>query len=172
MIENMTQWSEDVQKMTDTQQKVMKEMAVEQNDLLKTMAEHEAHLDQTCEQINLNQQQLSESLVQFTKAAETLAEREQDPMQFEDIKDMLSGYMTTMQKLQQESAQNIENIQSAGTGKIQLPSKGLQQDEEKWSKVLNEKMDAWIREQKAFQERLLELEEERSQPFWSRWGRK
>ena len=66
VIENMTQWSEDVQKMTDTQQKVMKEMAVEQNDLLKTMAEHEAHLDQTCEQINLNQQQLSESLVQFT----------------------------------------------------------------------------------------------------------
>lgn len=171
---------------------------------------------------------MSESLVQFTKAAETLAEREQDPMQFEDIKDMLSGYMTTMQKLQQESAQNIENIQSAGTremltyvsaqteanakeiqavqqkmteelqklaktqedivflnakiantlssltgtGKIQLPSKGMQQDEEKWSKVLNEKMDAWIREQKAFQERLLELEEERSQPFWSRWGRK
>ena len=171
---------------------------------------------------------MSESLVQFTKAAETLAEREQDPMQFEDIKDMLSGYMTTMQKLQQESAQNIENIQSTGikemltyvsaqteanakesqavqqkmteelqklaktqedivflnakiantlssltgTGKIQLPSKGLQQDEEKWSKVLNEKMDAWIREQKAFQERLLELEEERSQPFWSRWGRK
>ena len=172
VIENMTQWSEDVQKMTDTQQKVMKEMAVEQNDLLKTMAEHEAHLDQTCEQINLNQQQLSESLVQFTKAAETLAEREQDPMQFEDIKDMLSGYMTTMQKLQQESAQSIENIQSAGTGKIQLPSKALQQDEEKWSKVLNEKMDAWIREQKAFQERLLELEEERSQPFWSRWGRK
>lgn len=228
VIENMTQWSEDVQKMTDTQQKVMKEMAVEQNDLLKIMAEHEAHLDQTCEQINLNQQQLSESLVQFTKAAETLAEREQDPMQFEDIKDMLSGYMTTMQKLQQESAQNIENIQSAGTremltyvsaqteanakesqavqqkmteelqklaktqedivflnakiantlssltgtGKIQLPSKGLQQDEEKWSKVLNEKMDAWIREQKAFQERLLQLEEERSQPFWSRWGRK
>ena len=51
-----------------------------------------------------------------------------------------------------------------GTGKIQLPSKGLQQDEEK--------MDAWIREQKAFQERLLQLEEERSQPFWSRWGRK
>ena len=172
VIENMTQWSEDVQKMTDNQQKVMKEMAVEQNDLLKTMAEHEAHLDQTCEQINLNQQQLSESLVQFTKAAETLAEREQDPMQFEDIKDMLSGYMTTMQKLQQESAQNIENIQSAGASKIQLPSKGLQQDEEKWSKVLNEKMDAWIREQKAFQERLLELEEERSQPFWSRWGRK
>ena len=172
VIENMTQWSEDVQKMTDTQQKVMKEMAVEQNELLKTMAEHEAHLDQTCEQINLNQQQLSESLVQFTKAAETLAEREQDPMQFEDIKDMLSGYMTTMQKLQQESAQNIENIQSAGTGKIQLPSKALQQDEEKWSKVLNEKMDAWIREQKAFQERLLQLEEERSQPFWSRWGRK
>ena len=37
VIENMTQWSEDVQKMTDTQQKVMKEMAVEQNDLLKTM---------------------------------------------------------------------------------------------------------------------------------------
>lgn len=172
VIENMTQWSEDVQKMTDTQQKVMKEMAVEQNELLKTMAEHEAHLDQTCEQINLNQQQLSDSLVQFTKAAETLAEREQDPMQFEDIKDMLSGYMTTMQKLQQESAQNIENIQGAGTGKIQLPSKGLQQDEEKWSKVLNEKMDAWIREQKAFQERLLQLEEERSQPFWSRWGRK
>lgn len=228
VIENMTQWSEDVQKMTDTQQKVMKEMAVEQNELLKNMAEHEAHLDQTCEQINLNQQQLSESLVQFTKAAETLAEREQDPMQFEDIKEMLSGYMTTMQKLQQESAQNIENIQSTGikemltyvsaqteanakesqavqqkmteelqklaktqedivflnakiantlssltgTGKIQLPSKGLQQDEEKWSKVLNEKMDAWIREQKAFQERLLELEEERSQPFWSRWGRK
>lgn len=228
VIENMTQWSEDVQKMTDTQQKVMKEMAVEQNELLKTMEEHEAHLDQTCEQINLNQQQLSDSLVQFTKAAETLAEREQDPMQFEDIKDMLSGYMTTMQKLQQESAQNIENIQSAGikemltyvsaqteanakesqavqqkmteelqklaktqedivflnakiantlssltgTGKIQLPSKGLQQDEEKWSKVLNEKMDAWIREQKAFQERLLQLEEERSQPFWSRWGRK
>lgn len=228
VIENMTQWSEDVQKMTDTQRLVMKKMAVEQNDLLKTMAEHEAHLDQTCEQINLNQQQLSESLVQFTKAAETLAEREQDPMQFEDIKEMLSGYMTTMQKLQQESAQNIENIQSTGikemltyvsaqteanakesqavqqkmteelqklaktqedivflnakiantlssltgTGKIQLPSKGLQQDEEKWSKVLNEKMDAWIREQKAFQERLLELEEERSQPFWSRWGRK
>ena len=172
VIENMTQWSEDVQKMTDTQQKVMKEMAVEQNDLLKTMAEHEAHLDQTCEQINLNQQQLSESLVQFTKAAETLAEREEDPLQLDGIKDMLSGYMTTMQKLQQESAQNIENIQSAGAGKIQLPSKGLQQDEEKWSKVLNEKMDAWIREQKAFQERLLELEEERRQPFWSRWGRK
>ena len=164
--------SEDVQKMTDTQQKVMKEMAVEQNELLKTMAEHEAHLDQTCEQINLNQQQLSDSLTEFTKAAQIIAEREEDPLQLDGIKDMLSGYMTTMQKLQQESAQNIENIQSAGTGKIQLPSKGLQQDEEKWSKVLNEKMDAWIREQKAFQERLLQLEEERSQPFWSRWGRK
>ena len=164
--------SEDVQKMTDTQQKVMKEMAVEQNELLKTMAEHEAHLDQTCEQINLNQQQLSDSLTEFTKAAQIIAEREEDPLQLDGIKDMLSGYMTTMQKLQQESAQNIENIQSAGTGKIQLSSKGLQQDEEKWSKVLNEKMDAWIREQKAFQERLLQLEEERSQPFWSRWGRK
>ena len=172
VIENMTQWSEDVQKMTDTQQKVMKEMAVEQNELLKTMAEHEAHLDQTCEQINLNQQQLSDSLTEFTKAAQIIAEREEDPLQLDGIKDMLSGYMTTMQKLQQESAQNIENIQSAGAGKIQLPSKGLQQDEEKWSKVLNEKMDAWIREQKAFQERLLQLEEERSQPFWSRWGRK
>ena len=172
VIENMTQWSEDVQKMTDTQQKVMKEMAVEQNELQKTMAEHEAHLDQTCEQINLNQQQLSDSLTEFTKAAQIIAEREEDPLQLDGIKDMLSGYMTTMQKLQQESAQNIENIQSAGTGKIQLSSKGLQQDEEKWSKVLNEKMDAWIREQKAFQERLLQLEEERSQPFWSRWGRK
>ena len=172
VIENMTQWSEDVQKMTDTQQKVMKEMAVEQNELLKTMVEHEAHLDQTCEQINLNQQQLSDSLTEFTKAAQIIAEREEDPLQLDGIKDMLSGYMTTMQKLQQESAQNIENSQSAGTGKIQLPSKGLQQDEEKWSKVLNEKMDAWIREQKAFQERLLQLEEERSQPFWSRWGRK
>ena len=172
VIENMTQWSEDVQKMTDTQQKVMKEMAVEQNDLLKTMAEHEGNLDQTCEEISANQQQLSESLTEFTKAAQIIAEREEDPLQLDGIKDMLSGYMTTMQKLQQESAQNIENIQSAGTGKIQLSSKGLQQDEEKWSKVLNEKMDAWIREQKAFQERLLQLEEERSQPFWSRWGRK
>lgn len=228
VIENMVKWSEDIQKMTDTQHLAMEKMTVEQNDLLKVMAEYEGNLDQTCEEISANQQQLSESLVQFTKAAETLAEREQDPMQFEDIKDMLSGYMTTMQKLQQESAQNIENIQSAGiremltyvsaqteanakesqavqqklteelqklaktqedivflnakiantlssltgTGKIQLPSKGLQQDEEKWSKVLNEKMDAWIREQKAFQERLLQLEEERSQPFWSRWGRK
>ena len=147
-------------------------MAVEQNELLKTMAEHEGNLDQTCEEISANQQQLSESLTEFTKAAQIIAEREEDPLQLDGIKDMLSGYMTTMQKLQQESAQNIENIQSAGTGKIQLPSKGLQQDEEKWSKVLNEKMDAWIREQKAFQERLLQLEEERSQPFWSRWGRK
>lgn len=172
VIENMTQWSEDVQKMTDTQQKVMKEMAVEQNELLKNMAEHEGNLDQTCEEISANQQQLSESLTEFTKAAQIIAEREEDPLQLDGIKDMLSGYMTTMQKLQQESAQNIENIQSAGTSKIQLPSKGLQQDEEKWSKVLNEKMDAWIREQKAFQERLLQLEEERSQPFWSRWGRK
>ena len=228
VIENMVKWSEDIQKMTDTQHLAMEKMTVEQNDLLKVMAEHEGNLDQTCEEISANQQQLSESLVQFTKAAETLAEREQDPMQFEDIKDMLSGYMTTMQQLQRESAQIIENIQSAGiremltyvsaqteanakesqavqqklteelqklaktqedivflnakiantlssltgTGKIQLPSKGLQQDEEKWSKVLNEKMDAWIREQKAFQERLLQLEEERSQPFWSRWGRK
>lgn len=228
VIENMVKWSQDIQKMTDTQHLAMEKMTVEQNDLLKVMAEHEGNLDQTCEEISANQQQLSESLVQFTKAAETLAEREQDPMQFEDIKDMLSGYMTTMQQLQRESAQNIENIQSAGikemltyvsaqteanakesqavqqklteelqklaktqedivflnakiantlssltgTGKIQLPSKGLQQDEEKWSKVLNEKMDAWIREQKAFQERLLQLEEKRSQPFWSRWGRK
>ena len=228
VIENMVKWSEDIHKMTDTQHLAMEKMTVEQNDLLKVMAEHEGNLDQTCEEISANQQQLSESLVQFTKAAETLAEREQDPMQFEDIKDMLSGYMTTMQQLQRESAQNIENIQSAGiremltyvsaqteanakesqavqqklteelqklaktqedivflnakiantlssltgTGKIQLPSKGLQQDEEKWSKVLNEKMDAWIREQKAFQERLLQLEEERSQPFWSRCGRK
>ena len=228
VIENMTQWSEDVQKMTDTQQKAMEKMTVEQNDLLKVMAEHEGNLDQTCEEISANQQQLSESLTEFTKAAQIIAEREEDPLQLDGIKDMLSGYMTTMQKLQQESAQNIENIQSAGikemltyvsaqteanakesqavqqklteelqklaktqedivflnakiantlssltgTGKIQLPSKGLQQDEEKWSKVLNEKMDAWIREQKAFQERLLQLEEERSQPFWSRWGRK
>lgn len=228
VIENMVKWSEDIQKMTDTQHLAMEKMAVEQNDLLKTMAEHEAHLDQTCEQINLNQQQLSDSLTEFTKAAQIMAEREEDPLQIDDIKDMLTAYMTTMQKLQQENAQNIENIQSAGiremltyvsaqteanakesqavqqkmteelqklaktqedivflnakiantlssltgTGKIQLPSKGLQQDEEKWSKVLNEKMDAWIKEQKAFQERLLELEEERSQPFWSRWGRK
>lgn len=228
VIENMVKWSEDIQKMTDTQHLTMEKMTVEQNDLLKVMAEHEGNLDQTCEEISANQQQLSESLTEFTKAAQIIAEREEDPLQLDGIKDMLSGYMTTMQKLQQESAQNIENIQSAGikemltyvsaqteanakesqavqqklteelqklaktqedivflnakiantlssltgTGKIQLPSKGLQQDEEKWSKVLNEKMDAWIREQKAFQERLLQLEEERSQPFWSRWGRK
>lgn len=228
VIENMVKWSEDIQKMTDTQHLAMEKMTVEQNDLLKVMAEHEGNLDQTCEDISANQQQLSESLTEFTKAAQIIAEREEDPLQLDGIKDMLSGYMTTMQKLQQESAQNIENIQSAGikemltyvsaqteanakesqavqqklteelqklaktqedivflnakiantlssltgTGKIQLPSKGLQQDEEKWSKVLNEKMDAWIREQKAFQERLLQLEEERSQPFWSRWGRK
>lgn len=228
VIENMVKWSEDIQKMTDTQHLAMEKMTVEQNDLLKVMAEHEGNLDQTCEEISANQQQLSESLIEFTKAAQIIAEREEDPLQLDGIKDMLSGYMTTMQKLQQESAQNIENIQSAGikemltyvsaqteanakesqavqqklteelqklaktqedivflnakiantlssltgTGKIQLPSKGLQQDEEKWSKVLNEKMDAWIREQKAFQERLLQLEEERSQPFWSRWGRK
>lgn len=228
VIENMVKWSEDIQKMTDTQHLAMEKMTVEQNDLLKVMAEHEGNLDQTCEEISANQQQLSESLTEFTKAAQIIAEREEDPLQLDGIKDTLSGYMTTMQKLQQESAQNIENIQSAGiremltyvsaqteanakesqavqqklteelqklaktqedivflnakiantlssltgTGKIQLPSKGLQQDEEKWSKVLNEKMDAWIREQKAFQERLLQLEEERSQPFWSRWGRK
>ena len=228
VIENMVKWSEDIQKMTDTQHLAMEKMTVEQNDLLKVMAEHEGNLDQTCEEISANQQQLSESLTEFTKAAQIIAEREEDPLQLDGIKDMLSGYMTTMQKLQQESAQNIENIQSAGikemltyvsaqteanakesqavqqklteelqklaktqedivflnakiantlssltgTGKIQLPSKGLQQDEEKWSKVLNEKMDAWIREQKAFQERLLQLEEERSQPFWSRLGRK
>ena len=228
VIENMVKWSEDIQKMTDTQHLAMEKMTVEQNDLLKVMAEHEGNLDQTCEEISANQQQLSESLTEFTKAAQIIAEREEDPLQLDGIKDMLSGYMTTMKKLQQESAQNIENIQSAGikemltyvsaqteanakesqavqqklteelqklaktqedivflnakiantlssltgTGKIQLPSKGLQQDEEKWSKVLNEKMDAWIREQKAFQERLLQLEEERSQPFWSRWGRK
>ena len=228
VIENMVKWSEDIQKMTDTQHLAMEKMTVEQNDLLKVMAEHEGNLDQTCEEISANQQQLSESLTEFTKAAQIIAEREEDPLQLDGIKDMLSGYMTTMQILQQESAQNIENIQSAGikemltyvsaqteanakesqavqqklteelqklaktqedivflnakiantlssltgTGKIQLPSKGLQQDEEKWSKVLNEKMDAWIREQKAFQERLLQLEEERSQPFWSRWGRK
>ena len=228
VIENMVKWSEDIQKMTDTQHLAMEKMTVEQNDLLKVMAEHEGNLDQTCEEISANQQQLSESLTEFTKAAQIIAEREEEPLQLDGIKDMLSGYMTTMQKLQQESAQNIENIQSAGikemltyvsaqteanakesqavqqklteelqklaktqedivflnakiantlssltgTGKIQLPSKGLQQDEEKWSKVLNEKMDAWIREQKAFQERLLQLEAERSQPFWSRWGRK
>ncbi len=228
VIENMVKWSEDIQKMTDTQHLAMEKMTVEQNDLLKVMAEHEGNLDQTCEEISANQQQLSESLTEFTKAAQIIAEREEDPLQLDGIKDMLSGYMTTMQQLQRESAQNIENIQSAGiremltyvsaqteanakesqavqqklieelqklaktqedivflnakiantlssltgTGKIQLPSKGLQQDEEKWSKVLNEKMDAWIREQKAFQERLLQLEEERSQPFWSRWGRK
>ena len=228
VIENMVKWSEDIQKMTDTQHLAIEKMTVEQNDLLKVMAEHEGNLDQTCEEISANQQQLSESLTEFTKAAQIIAEREEDPLQLDGIKDMLSGYMTTMQKLQQESAQNIENIQSAGiremltyvsaqteanakesqavqqklteelqklaktqedivflnakiantlssltgTGNIQLPSKGLQQDEEKWSKVLNEKMDAWIREQKAFQERLLQLEEERSQPFWSRWGRK
>lgn len=228
VIENMVKWSEDIQKMTDTQHLAIEKMTVEQNDLLKVMAEHEGNLDQTCEEISANQQQLSESLTEFTKAAQIIAEREEEPLQLDGIKDMLSGYMTTMQKLQQESAQNIENIQSAGikemltyvsaqteanakesqavqqklteelqklaktqedivflnakiantlssltgTGKIQLPSKGLQQDEEKWSKVLNEKMDAWIREQKAFQERLLQLEEERSQPFWSRWGRK
>lgn len=228
VIENMVKWSEDIQKMTDTQHLAMEKMTVEQNDLLKVMAEHEGNLDQTCEEISANQQQLSESLTEFTKAAQIIAEREEDPLQLDGIKDMLSGYMTTMQQLQRESAQNIENIQSAGiremltyvsaqteanakesqavqqklteelqklaktqedivflnakiantlssltgTGKIQLPSKGLQQVEEKWSKVLNEKMDAWIREQKAFQERLLQLEEERSQPFWSRWGRK
>ena len=45
------------------------------------MAEHEAHLDQTCEQINLNQQQLSDSLTEFTKAAQIIAEREEDPLQ-------------------------------------------------------------------------------------------
>lgn len=206
VIENMVKWSEDIQKMTDTQHLAMEKMTVEQNDLLKVMAEHEGNLDQTCEEISANQQQLSESLTEFTKAAQIIAEREEDPLQLDGIKDMLSGYMTTMQQLQRESAQNIENIQSAGiremltyvsaqteanakesqavqqklteelqklaktqedivflnakiantlssltgTGKIQLPSKGLQQDEEKWSKVLNEKMDAWIREQKAF----------------------
>ena len=57
---------------------------------------------------------MSESLTEFTKAAQIIAEREEDPLQLDGIKDMLSGYMTTMQKLQQESAQNIENIQSAG----------------------------------------------------------
>ena len=56
VIENMVKWSEDIQKMTDTQHLAMEKMTVEQNDLLKVMAEHEGNLDQTCEEISANQQ--------------------------------------------------------------------------------------------------------------------
>lgn len=227
IIENMVKWSADIQTMTDTQSQVMNKMAVEQNDVLKTMAEHEENLEKTCREMQQNQQQLSESLVQFVKAAEVLSERERDPMQFDDIKEMLSAYISSMQQIQHANAENIESIQNdalkalvasvseqsekrdkenqqtqqmmveeiqkmaktqddlaylnakiantlsgSGAVKIQLPSKRTQQDEEKWSQALNEKMDAWIREQKVFQEKLLQLEEERRQPFWSRWGRR
>lgn len=142
VIENMVKWSEDIQKMTDTQHLVMEKMTVEQNNILKIMEEHEGNLDQTCEKISANQQQLSESLVQFAKAAETLAEREQDPMQFEDIKDMLSGYMTTMQQLQRENAQNIEHIQNAGM-KEMLSN-------------ISAKTEASARENQAIQQRMTE----------------
>ena len=228
IIENMTKWSEDIQGMTQAQSEVMKEMAAEQKDIMTVMAEHEKSLDETCGDINKNQQQLSESLVQFTKAAAILVEREQDPMQFEDIKTMLAECVVTMEAIQKENAQNIERIQSAGVkemmsfvsaqakanaeenqaiqkmmteelqklaktqedivflnakiantlsaltgaGKIQLPSKGTSSDEENRMAEQIRKMDAWMAEQRNFQERLLDLEEARKQPFWTRWGKR
>lgn len=228
IIENMTKWSEDIQGITQAQSEVMKEMAAEQKEIMTVMADHEKSLDETCGDINKNQQQLSESLIHFTKAAATLAEREQDPMQFEDIKAMLSAYMAAMQELQRENAQSMEYVQKAGmkemltyvsaqtkvntkenqdiqkmmteelqklaktqedivflnakiantlsaltgTGKIQLPSKGTLSDEEKQMREQIRKMDAWMTEQRDFQERLLALEEARKQPFWARWGKR
>ena len=228
IIENMAKWSEDIQQMTRAQSEVMKEMAAEQKEIMTVMADHEKSLDKTCGDINKNQQQLSTSLVHFTKAAGILAEREQDPMQFEDIKEMLSAYMSAMQELQRESAQSSEVIQRkgmremltyvsakdkanaeenqaiqkmmteelqklaktqedivflnakiantlsalTGTGKIQLPSKGTPSDEENRMREQIRKMDAWMAEQRNFQERLLDLEESRKQPFWARWGKR
>lgn len=227
IIENMTKWSEGIQEMTEVQSDMMQTMTAEQNEMLKNMAEHEESLAHTCTEINKNQQQLGESLVRFTKAAETLAEREQDPMQLDDIKEMFAECVITMEAIQKENAQNMERIQNTGvkemlsgvsaqakanaeenqaiqqmmteelrkmaktqedivflnakiantlsaltgSGKIELPSKNVQVEENRMEEQIR-KMNAWMEEQRNFQERLLALEEAKKQPFWVRWGKR
>lgn len=97
IIRQMSGWSENIE-----------HMSAAQSEILKTLTVHEKNLDETCVKINENQTVLTERLETFTKAAGMIAAREQDPMQFNEIKDMLSAYMTAMQQLQNENIYNVE----------------------------------------------------------------
>lgn len=99
IIAQMGHWSESIRAMSATQ-----------SEILKTLSEHEGNLDETCAKINANQEVLNSRLVDFTEAAKVLAEREQDPMQFGDLKDMLTAYMSAMQQLENNNAQRMEDL--------------------------------------------------------------
>ena len=99
IITQMGHWSESIQAMSATQ-----------SEILKTLSEHEGNLDETCAKINANQEVLNSRLVDFTEAAKVLARREHDPMQYADLKEMLTAYMTTMLGMQNSNAERMENL--------------------------------------------------------------
>ncbi|MGN0204327.1 MAG: MotA/TolQ/ExbB proton channel family protein, partial [Coprococcus sp.] len=99
IIAQMGHWSESIQN-----------MSAAQSEILQTLSEHEGNLDETCAKINANQEVLNSRLVDFTEAAKVLARREHDPMQYADLKEMLTAYMTTMQGMQNSNAERMENL--------------------------------------------------------------
>lgn len=188
-----------------------------QNEILQTLSVHEGHLDETCAKINSNQEVLNSRLIDFTKAAEVLAEREKDPLQFMDLKEMLSAYMTSMQQLEDANAQRMENLlekmsaedraqQSGGqqmiidqlekmmktqqdmvylngriagilsgqanTDGIKLPSSGRAADDvsadQQMMKAMNDRMDAWMKNQESFQNEMLKMAQKRNRSVLER----
>lgn len=101
IIHQMSGWSENIEHMSEVQ-----------NEILQTLAVHEKNLDETCMKINENQTVLTERLEAFTEAAGMIAAREQDPLQFNDLKDMLTAYMQSQQQLQNTNVHNMEEMWS------------------------------------------------------------
>lgn len=129
IIRQMSGWSENIERMSTVQ-----------SEILETLTVHEKNLDETCVKINENQTVLTERLETFTKAAGMIAAREQDPMQFNELKDMLSAYMTAMQQLQNTNARSMETL-----WQTQLAENNRQHD--KRDKVVLEQMAELLKAQ-------------------------
>lgn len=206
IIAQMGQWSESI-----------RTMSAAQNDILKTLSVHEGNLDETCAKINSNQEILNNRLVDFTKAAEVLAEREKDPLQFKDLKEMLSAYMSSMQQIENANAQRMEKLfekaaaedreeysvgqymiieqlekmmkiqqdmvylngriagilsGQSNTGGIKLPSSDRSADdisaEQRMMKAVNDRMDAWMRNQETFQKEMLKMAQKRNRSVFEK----
>jgi ABC-type transporter Mla subunit MlaD/flagellar motor component MotA len=206
IIRQMSGWAENLQTLSATQ-----------NNVLSTLVQHEKNLDETCARINTAQETLGENLTEFSNAAAMLAKREQDPLQYNDLKEMLSAYMTSMQQIEQVNAQNMEamwrntlsenanqqekrdqlliehmdqmmkgqqdlvylNGRIAGilsgqgkSGKLKLPSGrnnvGETNEMAEWMNQQNKRMDAWMQQQEAFQQQLLEMESRRNRSAFAK----
>lgn len=133
IIEQMGHWSESIQTMSATQ-----------SEILKTLSEHESNLDATCAKINANQEVLNSRLVDFTEAAKILAEREQDPLQFNDLKELLTAHMFSMQQLEKDNAQRMEDIWK------EMAAEETRQQEQAYQKNLQQKSQEMKQQEDAY----------------------